>query len=339
MTEPTGYEDLSGDEQLPSSLRTPEIERALARLGIIQGIPSAGKVPEDTSFSGSMGKRPTALGGNMPYTKGMYPHPGAPSTATVPDKSTTAESVTSTTPGRSEFDKALKEYKGIEAEKTPSIPEAQQIQQPPPVKPSEFKTFAGMAIMFAALAGHSSRTPMTAALNAFSGAIQGHMQGERDVAEKRTAEFKQKTEVALKNHQMEMDRYKTILNDKKMRLQEKMQEIHAIAAEERNQQMMQISRERNLLAIEKAYNQNQQAAQRFTVQAEQMHGKLVAAGIESKEQAKAAIAALQSAQSAPAAPEAGKPGREEAIQKILAANPGLTATSPEVLSLLAKYGY
>jgi hypothetical protein len=332
MAEPTGYEDLGGEEQLPSSLRTPDIERALARLGAVGATSNydpalaaqgagigdiAGAIRRLTSGPAVTGGGSQIVAARTPGAQvpAAVPIPSADTPAAAPSQNGVAPASAPSHDG-SAGEKDIREYKAIEGEKTPSMPETPKIQEKPPFKPAEFQTFMGMALMFAALAGHSSRTPMTAGLNAFTGAIKGHMAGEHEVAERQAAEFKNKTDTAMKNYQKEMDKYKMILDDKKMRMAEKAQEIHFIAAEQRNQQMMQVSRERNLLAIEKAYNGNIQAAHKFTVQAEQMHAKLVAAGIESKEQAKAAIAELQAAQAAPTPAKTAPPaGGGQIIQR------------------------
>lgn len=290
------------DEPLPASLDDPAINRALARLGAIPGA-TYSPTPGGTSPAVTgLDFMPPARAGYEAIKGILGTHPESASTAAPAASTAAPEQTPSPTPAAAtktppektkaseegRFTKAEKEYEAMSKEKV-SQPDQQKLPQPPPVKPEEFKTFVGMALLFAALAGHSSRAPMTAALNAFSGAIKGHMDGEKAVAAKEAASFKQKMDLAIKNNQMELDKYKRVLDDRKMRMGEKLNEMRLIAMEDRNAAMLQAAKDRRLDSLQKAYDKQVNDSQRLAQQAATMHASLVRAGIESAAQAKSAL--------------------------------------------------
>lgn len=307
------------DEPLPESLDDPAINRALARLGAIPGAtyaptPGVTTAPSVTgldflpparagyeALKSILGARPERAPKTAPDATTGAPDSGPAATPaaavkTPPEKAKTSE--------EDRFTKAEKEYEAMAKEKVPQ-PEQQKLPQPPPVKPEDYKTFVGMALLFAALAGHSSRAPMTAALNAFSGAVKGHMDGEKEIAAKEAAAFKQKTDLAIKNNQMELDKYKRILDYRKMRMGDKINEMRLIAMEDRNAAMLQAAKDRRLDSLQRAYEKQANDAQRLAQQAATMHASLVRAGIESPAQAKTALGESGAPPPPKTAPEKG----------------------------------
>jgi hypothetical protein len=102
---------------------------------------------------------------------------------------------------------------------------------PSPIDPKEFQKFSGMALMVSALAGRRTSAPLTTALNAYSAGVNGYYKGKNDEWTKNMAIYQQQMAEWDKHHQELVNRYNSILNDRKMTLEEKRAGMELAAAE------------------------------------------------------------------------------------------------------------
>ena len=106
------------------------------------------------------------------------------------------------------------QFKGIPYKPEPLIPKEQ------------FSKMVGMSLLFAALAGKSSGQPMIASLNAFTGAMQGSLQGRHEVVAEHLDEWKAQSKQAMDSFQAQTDNYWNIINDNHKRIDEKLRETN-----------------------------------------------------------------------------------------------------------------
>ncbi len=120
-----------------------------------------------------------------------------------------------------------------------------QIEQPSPQIPQMEKSpkaptqqigqgameFLQVATVFGALAGLLARRGTTTSLNAFGAAIKGFTEGNLEVYKSKYEEWKAATTEVLNNNQQKLDQYNMIWKDKKMNLDQKMEEIKLVASQ------------------------------------------------------------------------------------------------------------
>ena len=123
---------------------------------------------------------------------------------------------------------------------------------------------------FAALGGAMTRTPMTAALNAFGGALKGMVQGDQEVFKRETATFDRHLKTAMTKNNEAMVKYKQAFEKHKGDLGAAMQEIQLEAAAHNDTVTGALARANNakavmgqIQAMAKADSQMQQTQQRF----------------------------------------------------------------------------
>jgi len=91
--------------------------------------------------------------------------------------------------------------------------------------------FMQIATLLGALAGGLARRGTTASLNAFAGAIKGFSEGDYEAFKQKSEEWKQKSEEVKENNQTKLDQYKTIMQDKKLDIDQKMEMIKLVATQ------------------------------------------------------------------------------------------------------------
>lgn len=123
---------------------------------------------------------------------------------------------------------------------------------------------------FAALGGAMTRTPMTAALNAFGGALKGMVQGDQELFKRETAEFDRHLKTAMTKNNEALAKYKLAFEKHKGDLGAAMQEIQLEAAAHNDTVTGALARANNakavmsqISAMAKADSQMQQTQQRF----------------------------------------------------------------------------
>jgi hypothetical protein len=84
-----------------------------------------------------------------------------------------------------------------------------------------------------------TRAPLTSALNAASGAMNGYRQGNLDQAKQLETKFHDDLDIAIKQNTVENDRYKIALNKRNATIQEKQASLEALAVEFKDEQVLQ----------------------------------------------------------------------------------------------------
>jgi hypothetical protein len=115
-------------------------------------------------------------------------------------------------------------------------PERPQYGKAPPPPENPFIKGGGMEYMgimsvFAGLAGALGRSNATATMAAFGGAMKGYAEGNEQVFQQQTEEWKMANQKMLEDNQAKMDAYKEILEDQRMDVTQKSNEIKLIASQ------------------------------------------------------------------------------------------------------------
>lgn len=118
---------------------------------------------------------------------------------------------------------------------TPPPPEQQRLPAPPSMDPQRYQqnalAFVGAMAAFGALVGKFSRNAGYASLSAFGGAVKGFQTGNLEAYEQKSKEWQQTTEQMLANNKMVLDKYKAVLENKSLNIEQQMMAAKLIAAE------------------------------------------------------------------------------------------------------------
>jgi hypothetical protein len=119
-------------------------------------------------------------------------------------------------------------------------------EQPKPEDYQKYSMeFASAFAVLGALAGKFTRAGGTAALNAFSGALKGWQAGNLQAYETASKEWEQAAKKTLENNNIEMEKYKEIMADKKANIDQMMAAMNIVAAEHQNKLMFDATLEKN----------------------------------------------------------------------------------------------
>jgi hypothetical protein len=132
---------------------------------------------------------------------------------------------------------------GLQA--APKAPQASQIGQ-------GMMEYMQIATVMAALAGGLSRRGTTASLNAFSGAIQGFTQGKFQIFQQKMEEWKAASDEVSTNNRSMLDQYDRIWRNKKLNLDQKMEEYKLVASQHQDEISYNLANQRNYTMLAQA---------------------------------------------------------------------------------------
>lgn len=119
-------------------------------------------------------------------------------------------------------------------------------------KPEDYQKFtkeyaSGMALL-GAFAGRWTRNAGNASLNAFAGALNGWKQGNLQAYQTAAKEWEQATKKTLENNQIELEKYKEIMADKKANIDQMMAAMNIVSSEHQNKAMFEFTLAKNYTA-------------------------------------------------------------------------------------------
>lgn len=153
----------------------------------------------------------------------------------------------------------------INAETAQPLPkppgQAQLPQAPKPiVDPDSYSQLSAMLVAMAAIAGAKSGNWMAAA-SSLNGAIEGHLEGNKDKADQQWKKYQADYDKAVEEHKERQGEYMDVLNNKKLSINQKFQQWSMIAAKYDDQQKLALSRQKSYDAMTKAiYDMDKQVA-------------------------------------------------------------------------------
>lgn len=110
-----------------------------------------------------------------------------------------------------------------------------KLPAPPSINPQQYAQnalgFVGVMAVLGALSSRFTRNAGNASLNAFAGAVKGWQQGNLDAYNQKSKEWEATTKQMLENNKMVLDKYKAILANKSLNIEQQMAAAKLVAAE------------------------------------------------------------------------------------------------------------
>jgi len=121
----------------------------------------------------------------------------------------------------------------------PQLPKQQDIPSAPTERyRNPFEAFSSPAVMLGMLASLFTRQPLTVAFNSAAAALKGYHEGDKELFDQETANWKRNVDVALKQNQKELDVYNAAWNQHKENFHDMLSEFEARAAGFKDEQML-----------------------------------------------------------------------------------------------------
>ena len=147
----------------------------------------------------------------------------------------------------------------------PAQPQLQQNKEPPPDAREYQKDAMAWASAFAvlgAVAGRFTRAPGGAALAAFGAAVKGWQTGNLQAYETAAQKWEQENKTAIENNKLVMEKYQLALEDRKMNIDEQMQQIQLTAANYHDKMMYDAAQSKNYTLVAQIYEKNAEFTQK-----------------------------------------------------------------------------
>lgn len=117
-------------------------------------------------------------------------------------------------------------------------------------KPEDYQKFSlefasGMALL-GAFSGKWTRNAGNASLNAFAGALKGWQSGNQDAYENAAKEWQQNTQKTLDNNRAELEKYRQIIENKKLTIDQQMAALNLVSSEFQNKIMFDLTMTKNV---------------------------------------------------------------------------------------------
>ena len=123
--------------------------------------------------------------------------------------------------------------------------------------------FAGSMAVFGALASVFARRSGMAALASFNGALKGWQEGNLEAYQTKAAEWQENMKRTIQNNQTEMARYKEILQNRKLNIDQQMSEIQLAGAQFQDAMMVQAAAAKNYTMVANLYMKKEENAIRL----------------------------------------------------------------------------
>jgi hypothetical protein len=125
------------------------------------------------------------------------------------------------------------------------------------------REFVSSMAVIGAIAGRFTRQPGNAALNAFTGALKGWQQGNQQAYEDAAKQWEQNSQKTIENNNIELEKYKEILADKKANIDQMMAAITVAGAQYQNSVIYNLAKSGNFTAVAQAVDKMGVANQRL----------------------------------------------------------------------------
>lgn len=134
--------------------------------------------------------------------------------------------------------------------------------------------FLQVATVFGALAGLLARRGTTTSLNAFGAAVKGFTEGNAEVFKQKSQEWKQATDEVRQNNQDKLSQYNAIWKDRKMNIDQKMEEIKIVASQFGDEITYNLASQRNYTALAQANEKDRQFNIMYGDKADKLHAEV-----------------------------------------------------------------
>ncbi|HZP77528.1 MAG TPA: hypothetical protein VFB45_15395 [Pseudolabrys sp.] len=188
------------------------------------------------------------------------------------------------------------------AKPLPQAPQLEKVGEPPKSNTGQaMQEWLMPAIVLSALAGAFTRQHVTSALNAFSSAVEGYKAGNLAQYEQKYREWEANSKKAIQNNKAALDEYDAVWKNRKLSIDQKMNEIQLIAAKYQDRMTYEAAAQKNFTMVAQVLQRQEmqterlnQAYEKMKLQGEAMEAKV--AGMKTPENAQKWLAAIQSEQ-------------------------------------------
>jgi hypothetical protein len=122
--------------------------------------------------------------------------------------------------------------------------------------------FASAMAVLGAVASRFARVPGQVALSAFAGAMKGWQEGNREAYEASAHEWEQNTKKTIENNRMVLDKYKEVLANRKMNIDQQMSQIQLLAAQYQDRMTYDAAAAKNYTMVAQIYEKSHEATEK-----------------------------------------------------------------------------
>jgi hypothetical protein len=150
------------------------------------------------------------------------------------------------------------EYPPLNMPPMPQQPTQQQLGPAPDAKDFQKNSmaFASAMAVLGAVASKFTRAGGTAALSAFSGALNGWKQGNLQAYEEASKKWEQDTKATIENNKQILEQYKLALENRKTNIDDQMSQIQLIATKYHDKIMYDAAASKNYTLVANIYEKN-----------------------------------------------------------------------------------
>lgn len=134
-------------------------------------------------------------------------------------------------------------------------------------KPEDYRKgameFAASMAVVGAIFGRGSRNAGNAALNAFAGAMKGWKEGNLEAYTQATKEWEEATKRTIENNNQELEKYRMIIEDKKLSIDQMTAALNIVSTETGNKIMFDQTQAKNFLGAMNTYDKQSVANRRL----------------------------------------------------------------------------
>jgi len=166
----------------------------------------------------------------------------------------------------------------------PAIPQQKLVGPAPDANEynKRARAWGGAMAMIGALAAKGARASGTQAMAAFNGALKGWQEGNLEAYMNSYEKWKNESERTIQNNRQMLERYRLVLEDNRMNIDQQMAAIQQVAVEHHDATAFRLAKERNFTAIAGLYDRldeytnGEKGLDRATKQLAMGHEKIVA---------------------------------------------------------------
>ncbi len=146
----------------------------------------------------------------------------------------------------------------------PTPPHLQRETEPPKANTQQMmQEWLMPLVALSAITGAFSRGHATTALNAFSAGIQGLRQGDKELYQQKLTEWEAANKKLIANNKASMDEYNAIWNNKKLNLDQKMNELAIVASKYQDKLAYEAAAQKNVTLLAQLLQKQENLAEKL----------------------------------------------------------------------------
>jgi len=166
-------------------------------------------------------------------------------------------------------------YAALQSSLSAPIPQPPQPQRMPeaPKPPGPEQALFGFAtamLLLGALSSKYTRMSSGAALSSFNGALQGWQAGNLQAYEEKSKEWEANTKATIQNNKQETDQYKQIMENRKLNIDQQMDQIKMTAAQYQDKMMFEAANAKNYTLVAQIWEKKNEAGAKLQLQSQKL---------------------------------------------------------------------